>query len=99
MSGRRDSLVPALFEGAPLAKNVLVSAFFDPLRGDGSERFRQVSVRTTDLLFLDDRERRRASLHRWREDRLDRVDVSAEFPAEAELGRFLSRRHVRGTYR
>ena len=92
---RGESLVRALWEGAPLDKTIVLTTFFAPNnRAFGGEIFRQIGVRTDELFFLLDRERRTTGLYRWRSDPLDRDDVSDQHPDVAELGRYLARRHV-----
>jgi len=90
-----ESLAPVLFEGREVEKNVVFAHVYDPRQAYVSQMsITRLSVRTTDRLYIHDRENHLRQVFRWRDDSLDLRNVSLEEPDQAEWLGYLATREL-----
>jgi arylsulfatase A-like enzyme len=85
-----ETLVPVVFGDAQPQKHVVFTMYHSlDERAAGRDPFVQFAVRTDEMHYFEDRQADVRSLVRWRLDPLEREDLTATNPAEAESLRTL----------
>jgi arylsulfatase A-like enzyme len=86
-----ESLVPVLFDGKPVQKEVAFSLFYTPEAVKrGQDGFSKIGVRTRDLYYWEDRNKDTRILIDWRKDPGEEHDLAGERPEDFEVYRYLA---------
>ncbi|MFU8803349.1 MAG: sulfatase-like hydrolase/transferase [Bradymonadaceae bacterium] len=91
-----ESLVPVLFDGRPIEKTVMYSLHYVPeaIKRD-EDGFQMWGVRTNEFYFIENHRRNERRLVRWREDPLDRPDLSTKLTDTYEIYRYMAAEQVK----
>ena len=86
-----ESLVPVLFDGAPVEKDVVYSLYYIPEAYKRDEDpFMKIGVRTREYYYFEDLQEGKRRLVRWPEDPLDNHNLTDESGDIAEKLRYLA---------
>jgi arylsulfatase A-like enzyme len=90
-----ESLVPVLFDGAPVQKETIYSLFYIPEAVKrGEDPFYQAGMRTMDYSYWVDLRTNTHHFIDWRNDRIEDFDLRDKHPQAFELYRFLTTEKV-----
>ncbi|MFW5966338.1 MAG: sulfatase [Persicimonas sp.] len=86
-----ESLVPPLFEGEPVEKEILFSLFYIPeaVKRD-ADGFEMIGVRTAEYSYWEKLEKGKRFLIDWKNDPAERHNLAEERPEEFEKFRYLA---------
>jgi len=86
-----ESLVPALFEGKPVEKDLVYGLLYIPedakRQADG---FRNIVLRTQRFAYIEDLRTGRRKFVDWKNDPAEKIDLSSKYREEFEIYRYLS---------
>lgn len=86
-----ESLVPTLFEGKPVEKDLVYGLLYIPEDAKRqTDGFRNIVLRTQQFAYIEDLRTGRRKLVDWKNDPDEKVDLSRKYRDEFEIYRYLS---------